>query len=107
MQFSTVISALTLSAVAVFAQETVVSDGVTYVDVTETPEVTVSAVSTELSTSTPYSTTTLAVATLETYAGDNSTSTEHTVEPYSGAALKQEVLGSSLVGVVALVAALL
>ncbi|CDO91854.1 unnamed protein product [Kluyveromyces dobzhanskii CBS 2104] len=104
MQFSTIVSIITLSAAAVLAQETVVSDGVTYVDITTTPEVTVSAVSTEVSTSTPLTTTTLSLA---TYSGDNATSTEHTLAPYSGAALRPEVAGSSLVGAFALVAALL
>ncbi|KAG0663315.1 hypothetical protein C6P44_001931 [Monosporozyma unispora] len=60
MQFTTLLSAAIISSVAL-ANEVVTSNGqtITYVDVTTTPEVTKSVVSTVLSTSTPHVTTTI------------------------------------------------
>lgn len=62
MQFTTTtLLSATLFASVAFANEVVTTDGqtITYVDITTTPEVTKSVVSTVLSTSTPHITTTL------------------------------------------------
>lgn len=79
MQFTTLLSAATIAVTSVSANEVVTTDGktITYIDVTTTPEVTVSVVSTVLSTSTPYVTTTLSASTTEA-ASTEATSTEVT-----------------------------
>lgn len=104
MKFTSALTAVFSLSAVVLAQETSVSGDVTYVDVTVTPEVTSSVVSTVLSTSTPFTTKTVGI---QTYKEDNSTeSTSHTVAPFSAGAVRADALGS-LVGVGALMAALL
>ena len=111
MQFSTIATIALTAAVASAASSS--SDDITYVDVTTTPKVTVSAVSTVKSTSTPLTTTTYSnkVTSANTtihntfstfYASISVNSTSPTVQAHEGAAPVKTYGMGALVGALAI-----